>query len=111
MIPPAGPGAAAHVASVPADPLARRDSRSEGTDVCENEENAKRGRPGDEVSDVLEGTVTVEIEGAPARTLRAGEMFFVPAGKVHAATAGGRTAIVIANSLVEKGKPLTAAVP
>ena len=66
---------------------------------------------GDEVSYVLEGTVTVEIEGAPARTLRAGEIFFVPAGKIHAATAGGGTAIVIANYLVEKGKPLTAAVP
>jgi quercetin dioxygenase-like cupin family protein len=67
--------------------------------------------PGDEVSYVVEGTVTLEIDGAPAKTLKAGEVFFVPAGKVHSATAAGGKAIVIANYLVEKGKPLTAAVP
>ena len=60
---------------------------------------------------MLAGTVTLEIEGAPARTVRAEEMFFVPAGKIHAATAGGGTAIVIANYLVQKGKPFTAPVP
>jgi quercetin dioxygenase-like cupin family protein len=69
----------------------------------------KHTHPGDEVSYVLEGTVTLEVDGAPARTLKAGEVFFVPAGKIHNATATGGKAIVIANYLVEKGQPLTTA--
>jgi len=71
----------------------------------------KHTHPGDEVSYVLTGTIILEIDGAPAKTLKAGEVFFVPAGKVHNATAANGTATVVANYLVEKGKPMTAAVP
>ena len=71
----------------------------------------KHTHPGDEVSYVLAGTIMLEIDGAPAKTLKAGEVFFVPAGKVHNATAANGTATVVANYLVEKGKPMTATVP
>jgi quercetin dioxygenase-like cupin family protein len=71
----------------------------------------KHTHPGDEVSYVLTGTIILEIDGAPAKTLKAGEVFFVPAGKVHNATAANGTATVVANYLVETGKPMTAAVP
>ena len=62
--------------------------------------------PGEEISYMLEGTMTLEIEGAPARTVKAGDVFFVPAGTVHNAVATGGRAVVIANYIVEKGKPL-----
>jgi len=69
----------------------------------------KHTHPGEEVSYVLEGTLTFEVEGTPTKTLKAGDVFFVPAGKVHNATAMGGKATVIANYFVEKGKPLTTA--
>lgn len=66
--------------------------------------------PGDEVSYVVEGSVEVIVDGA-SRTYRAGEAFHVPAGKVHDARAVGGAAVVIANFIIEKGKPVTTAVP
>ena len=69
----------------------------------------KHTHPGEEVSYVLEGTINFEMEGMPAKMLKAGDVFFVPAGKVHNATATSGKAVVIANYLVEKGKPLTTA--
>src|SRR5262245_47575203 len=62
--------------------------------------------PGEEISYLLEGSVLLEIEGAAPRTLKAGDVFLIPAGKVHNATASGSKAVIIANYIVEKGKPL-----
>ncbi len=67
----------------------------------------KHTHPGDEVSYVLEGSITLEITGAAAKTLKAGDSFIIPAGTVHNASAVGGKAVVIANYFVEKGKPLT----
>lgn len=66
--------------------------------------------PGEEVSYVLEGEVKLEVEGEPTRVLHAGDVFLVPAGKVHNATAGS-AGKVLANYIVEKGKPLTTPAP
>lgn len=65
--------------------------------------------PGDEISYVLDGTVEVVVEGV-SKTYKAGEAFHVDAGKVHEAKAVGGTAVVIANYVIEKGKPATTAV-
>ena len=62
--------------------------------------------PGDEVSYVAEGSVEIVIDGA-STTYKAGEAFHVPAGKVHDARAVGGPAVVIANYVIEKGKPAT----
>jgi quercetin dioxygenase-like cupin family protein len=63
--------------------------------------------PGDEIGYVLEGEVTLELDGKPAMKLKAGEVFFVPAGTVHTAkNAGKAAAVVISTYVVEKGKPL-----
>jgi quercetin dioxygenase-like cupin family protein len=63
--------------------------------------------PGEEVSYVLEGTVVLEVDGKPPVTLKAGDIFFVPAGQIHAAKNTGTTgAKVLSTYIVEKGKPL-----
>ncbi len=63
--------------------------------------------PGEELSIVLEGTLLLEIDGQPARTVRAGDSFFIPAGVVHAGkNAGNGKAVVFATYIVEKGKPV-----
>ena len=64
--------------------------------------------PGEEISYVLEGTVTLEVQGQPPKVLKAGDVFFVQAGKVHDAKNTGTTpAKVLATYVVEKDKPLT----
>jgi quercetin dioxygenase-like cupin family protein len=62
--------------------------------------------PGDEISYVAEGTVEVVVDGT-SKTYKAGEAFHVDAGKVHEAKASGGPAVVIANYVIEKGKPAT----
>jgi quercetin dioxygenase-like cupin family protein len=62
--------------------------------------------PGEEISYVLDGTVRLEVDGQPARDLKAGDFFIVPAEKIHNAVATSK-ATVLATYVVEKGKPLT----
>jgi|SRR6185436_6906610 quercetin dioxygenase-like cupin family protein len=63
--------------------------------------------PGEEVGYVLEGSVLLEQQGKPAVTLKAGETFLIPSGTAHNATNKGTVrARVLANYIVEKGKPL-----
>lgn len=64
--------------------------------------------PGEESSYIIEGNVQLEVDGKPPLTLKAGEVFFIPAGVVHSARNVGNTpAKVLATYIVEKGKPLT----
>lgn len=62
---------------------------------------------GEEVGYVLEGETVLEIEGQPTLTLKPGQSYSIPAGKVHDAKASaGGPAKVLAVYIVEKGKPL-----
>jgi quercetin dioxygenase-like cupin family protein len=62
--------------------------------------------PGEEVINVLEGTLEYEVDGKPV-TLKAGDVLFIPAGTIHAAkNVGSVNAAELATYIVEKGKPL-----
>lgn len=66
----------------------------------------KHTHPGEEIIYALEGSLEYQVEGNPPVTLKAGEVFFVPAGTVHAArNVGGGNAAELATYVVEKGKP------
>ena len=57
---------------------------------------------------VQEGTISLENEGNPTVTLKAGDVFHVSPGKVHQAINNGSvTAKLAAVFVAEKGKPLT----
>jgi quercetin dioxygenase-like cupin family protein len=57
---------------------------------------------------VLEGTISLENEGGPNMTLKAGDVFHILPGKVHnAMNTGTVTAKLAAVFVAEKGKPLT----
>lgn len=57
---------------------------------------------------VLEGAITLENEGQPTATLKAGDIFYVASGKIHQAINNGKaTAKLAAVFVAEKGKPLT----
>jgi len=67
----------------------------------------KHTHPGEELVFVLEGTLEFQIEGQPPVTVKAGEVFFVPAGTVHTAkNVGSGNSAALSTYIVEKGKPL-----
>lgn len=67
----------------------------------------KHTHPGEEVVYVLEGTLEFQLEGQPPVTVKAGEVFFVPAGTIHTAkNVSGGNSMVLSAYIVEKGKPL-----
>ena len=84
------------------------------TAVAEFQPGGTVGRhthPGEEVGYILEGTIVLEQEGKASVTLGPGKTFFIPAGTVHNATNRGTVpARVLANYIVEKGKPLATAI-
>jgi quercetin dioxygenase-like cupin family protein len=67
----------------------------------------KHSHPGEEIIYVLEGTLEYQIEDQPPVTLKAGDVFFIPAGATHSAkNPGNVTGSELATYIVEKGKPL-----
>jgi quercetin dioxygenase-like cupin family protein len=67
----------------------------------------KHTHPGEEIIYVLEGSLEYEVEGKPPVTLKTGDVFFVPAGTIHAArNVGPSNAAELATYVVEKGKPV-----
>jgi quercetin dioxygenase-like cupin family protein len=67
----------------------------------------KHTHPGDELIYVLEGSVTLEIDGQPARLMQAGDTFLIPAGAVHLGrNPGGVTARAVSTFVLDKGQPL-----
>jgi quercetin dioxygenase-like cupin family protein len=68
--------------------------------------SGRHTHPGEEIGYLLEGTVSVELDGKTT-TVKAGEAFAIPANAVHSATNSGTTqATIVSTYLVEKGKPL-----
>jgi quercetin dioxygenase-like cupin family protein len=84
------------------------------TAVAEFQPGGTVGRhthPGEEIGYILEGSILLEQEGKPAVTLGPGQTFFIPAGTVHNATnKTSSVARVLANYVVESGKPLASPV-
>ena len=69
---------------------------------------AKHTHPGDLFAYLKEGTLTLNREGMPTVTLAPGEVFFVPAEKIHWAECAEKTPCkVLVTFIVEKGKPLS----
>jgi quercetin dioxygenase-like cupin family protein len=68
--------------------------------------------PGLAMIHVEEGTLTLDYEGKPTTPYKAGESFFVEAGKVHEGMNKGTTLVkAIATFVVPKGQPITTQVP
>jgi quercetin dioxygenase-like cupin family protein len=71
----------------------------------------KHTHPGEELGYILEGSLQLEIDGKPPVTLKAGDVFFVPAGVPHdGRNVGTVPAKVLATYVVEKGKPVASPV-
>lgn len=82
--------------------------------VAEIAPGAMAGRhrhPGIEIGYILDGSVTLEHEGKPARTLKAGDAFKNEPGLHNAKNTGKTPVRILAAYLVEKGKPLAEPAP
>ena len=82
--------------------------------VAEIAPGAMAGRhrhPGIEIGYILEGSVTLEHEGEPAKQLKAGDAFKNEPGVHNARNTGTVPVKILAIYLVEKGKPIAEPVP
>jgi quercetin dioxygenase-like cupin family protein len=65
--------------------------------------------PGPLLVYVQDGAITLDYEGQPTKTYKAGETFYVEAGKIHEGINNGNVAAkAIASFITPKGQPLTA---
>lgn len=68
----------------------------------------KHYHPGHEVSYVLSGAATLEIEGRPPLNLKAGDVFHIPPKAVHWGRSSGAEPVkVVVFRIHEKGQPVT----
>jgi quercetin dioxygenase-like cupin family protein len=67
----------------------------------------RHSHPGTLVANILEGELTLELEGKPTKIVKAGESVLVEPGQVHEGFNKGSVPIkALATFIVEKGKPL-----
>ncbi|SDS72047.1 Cupin domain protein [Mucilaginibacter mallensis] len=67
----------------------------------------KHTHPGEEVIYVLEGLLEYKVGEELPKTLKAGDVLFIPAGVIHSAkNVGSVKGSELATYVVEKGKPL-----
>ena len=66
----------------------------------------KHTHPGVEGGYVLDGELTLMVDGQAPQALKAGDSYKIPPSAAHDAKSGPKGAKVIATYVVEKGKPL-----
>jgi quercetin dioxygenase-like cupin family protein len=84
------------------------------TGIAEIAPNVNIGRhthPGYETGYVLEGDLTLLVEGKPPLPLKPGDSYQIPLNAIHDARSGDKGAKVLAVYIVERGKPLAVPAP
>lgn len=72
----------------------------------------KHWHPGTMIGYVLEGELTLEVEGRPTKTIKAGEAGLIEPRQVHEGINKGTVPVkAVVMFVVEKGKPLTTPAP
>jgi quercetin dioxygenase-like cupin family protein len=80
-------------------------------EIVPNVNIGRHTHPGPESGYMLEGEMTLLVEGQPPLALKTGESYKIPPGAVHDARTGEKGAKLIATYVVEKGKPLATPAP
>jgi quercetin dioxygenase-like cupin family protein len=79
-------------------------------EIVPNINIGKHTHPGPESGYMLEGDMTLLVEGQLPLDVKEGQSYKIPPGAVHDAKTGPKGAKVIATYVVEKGKPLASPV-
>ena len=80
-------------------------------EIVPNVNIGKHTHPCPESGFMLEGDMTLLVDGQPPLEVKTGESYKVPPGSAHDAKTGAKGAKVIATYVVEKGKPLASPAP
>jgi quercetin dioxygenase-like cupin family protein len=80
-------------------------------EIVPNVNIGKHTHPGPESGFMLDGDMTLLVDGQPPLMVKTGESYKVPPGAVHDAKTGAKGAKVLATYVVEKGKPLASPAP
>ena len=75
-------------------------------EIAPNTNIGRHSHPGIETGYVLEGEMTLLVDGQPPLKLKPGDSYKVPERTIHDARTGNGPAKVLAVYIVEKGKPL-----
>jgi quercetin dioxygenase-like cupin family protein len=73
--------------------------------------SGRHKHPGIELAYILDGSMTVEHDGSPTTTVKAGDALMNKAEVHNAKNTGTKPVKILAVYLVEKGKPMAEAVP
>jgi quercetin dioxygenase-like cupin family protein len=71
----------------------------------------RHSHPGTEQGTLIEGEITLMVEGQPDRTFKSGDSWLIPASVIHDAKVGAMGSKAIVICIVEKGKPLATPAP
>lgn len=76
------------------------------TEVGPNGVVPRHTHPGPEIMYVLQGSLTLEVEGAPTRTLTPGQTAYNPPGIPHGGRAGPEGVAFLVTWVIPQGRPL-----
>ena len=80
-------------------------------EIVPNVNIGKHTHPGPESGYMLDGEMTLLVDGQPPLLVKTGESYKIAPGAVHDAKTGDKGAKVLATYVVEKGKPLASPAP
>ena len=80
-------------------------------EIAPNTDVARHTHPGPETNYVLDGDLTLNVEGQAPKILKTGDSAYVAAGTPHAARSGANGAKLVVVYIVEKGKPVATPAP
>ena len=70
-----------------------------------NFEVARHTHPGNEASYILDGEITLMLEGQEPKVMKAGDTTLFPAGLAHGGKTGPKGVVFLNTYVLEKGKP------
>ena len=73
--------------------------------------SGRHTHPGPETGYVIDGEFTLLVDGQPAKLLKAGDSYQIPASTVHDVKSSDKGLKVMAVYIVERGKPLASPAP
>ena len=80
-------------------------------EIPPGQSSGRHRHPGVELAYILDGSMTVEHEGSPTTTVKAGDALLNKAEIHNAKNTGTKPVKILAVYLVEKGKPMAEPVP
>jgi len=87
MAPPAPAGLKRTVLQKFDVPAGDRETVVALVELAANTDAARHTHPGPETGNIVEGEITLNIDGQPPKLLKVGDSYYVPAGAIH----GGRS--------------------